>query len=298
MSARKKLLLIVNPCAGTRRIVGQLPDVVRRLSAGGYDVDVKFTQATGDATDYVLRLWREYALIVCSGGDGTLNECVCGLMQLAEAERPPIGYIPAGSTNDFAVSLKLPTDIGSAADRIVSGQARALDAGAFGARHFMYVASFGAFTESSYSTSQNLKNVLGHTAYILDGIRSLGSIGYTELEGEADGEAFSGRYIFGSVSNSTSLGGVFKLKSGLVDFSDGRFELLLVRYPSNAGEFMRILQSMSAGNFEDKSILFRHVQQARFRFSQPTAWSLDGEGSGPVEEVSVQTCAGALRMIL
>lgn len=299
MSDRRRLLLIVNPTSGQKKIIPLLPEVFARLSSGGYDVDVKFTLRRGDAAEYVRTLGLTYDTVACCGGDGTLNECVTGLMDLPEAERPAIGYIPCGSTNDFAASLKLPTDILAAADRVAGGEPKSLDIGGFGDRFFTYVASFGAFTESSYSTPQSLKNALGHLAYILDGIKSIGSIRYTELSATAEGEEFSGKFIFGAVCNSTSMGGLLKLKPGQVDFADGLFELMLIRYPENPAELVRILQALTTSRFEDVAgISFRHCREASFRLAAPTPWTIDGEFGGKVTEVTVRNLHNVIRMIL
>lgn len=294
----KKMLLIVNPTSGQKKILPQLPTVFKILSAGEHDLYLKFTSARGDATEYVRTLGADFDTVVCAGGDGTLNECVTGLMTLPADRRPKIGYIPCGSTNDFAASLKLPTEILAAAERIAAGNSKRLDVGAFGDRYFTYTASFGAFTESSYSTPQSLKNVLGHLAYILDGIKSITSIRYTELSVSSDGETLSGKYIFGGICNSTSMGGVMKLKGDQVDFSDGLFELMLIRYPRSAAELARIIQAVTTCTFDGDLVSFRHCREAQFTMKEPTPWTIDGEFGGRVEEICVKNLPGAMDMIL
>ena len=292
----QNVLFIVNPCAGKRRIVPHLFSLVKTFTDRGADVDIRLTGARGEATELVASRGEQYDQVVCGGGDGTLNEVICGLMRLPPERRPRVGYIPAGSTNDFANSLGLPSDLIAAAEVAAAGVPSALDVGRFDDRYFSYVASFGAFTESSYATSQSMKNALGHLAYILNGAKSISSISATELSAEADGETLEGRFIFGGVCNSTSMGGVVKLKGGLVDFSDGLMELMLIRYPTNAGELGRCVRSLLTSDFDPQMVLFRHVRQVTFRLPKPVVWTLDGEKAEAGEEVRVECIPGAMTM--
>ncbi len=292
----KKMLLIVNPCAGKRAIVGLLPKVTALLAQGGWDADVKFTLARGDAARWVRELHAGYDLIACCGGDGTLNECITGAMALPPEERPALGYIPSGSTNDFANSLHIPAGILPAAKALAGGEPHRLDVGRFQDRYFSYVASFGAFTKSSYSTPQSMKNAIGHLAYILDGARSIGSIRSTELSVEADGFSEEGKFIFGGVCNSTSMGGVVKIKEDLVDFSDGLLELVLIRHPRNPAELARTVRAVTSGTFRDDCILFRHCRAAAFRMKEPAPWTLDGEFAEGAAEISVACAPGAITL--
>ena len=202
----KTLLFIVNPRAGKTKSSAPLFDAVATFGRAGYLVRVMLTQAAGDAARFAAQWGGAYDLVVCAGGDGTLNETLSGLMQLEN--RPPVGYLPNGSTNDFAASLRIPSSVQQAARAVVEGTPHPLDLGAHNDRYFSYVASFGAFTKASYSASQETKNALGHFAYILEGIKNLDSLRPYRCGVEADGESFDGDFIFGAVCNSTSLGGL------------------------------------------------------------------------------------------
>ena len=199
----KKLLFIVNPRAGKTKSTAPLFDAVAAFSRAGYLVRVFVTEAGGQARDIAAKWGGQYDLVVCAGGDGTLNETLCGLMTLPQ--RPPVGYIPHGSTNDFAASLHIPSQPMAAANAIANcEQPRLLDLGQHNGRYFAYVASFGAFTRASYSATQAAKNALGHLAYIFEGMNDLDSLRPYCCRIEADGETFEGEYIFGAVCNSTS----------------------------------------------------------------------------------------------
>ena len=227
----KKNLMIMNPCSGKRQANKLLTDMVELFTKNGYMTTVLTTTARGDGTLYAAEHGGDFDLITCVGGDGTFNEVVAGIVE--SNRKIPVGYIPAGSTNDFANSLGLSTDVMKAARDIISGEKISLDIGSFNGRKFSYVASFGAFTQTSYSTPQSVKNMLGHLAYILEGVTSLTSIRPQHLRIEANGVVYDGDYIFGAVSNSTSLAGILTLSPEYVDMGDGLFELLLVKMPRN-----------------------------------------------------------------
>lgn len=239
----KKLLFIVNPRAGKTKSRAPLFDAAAEFSRAGYLVNIFVTEAGGQARDMAARCGGDYDLIVCAGGDGTLNETLSGVMQLPQ--RPPLGYLPCGSTNDFAASLHLPTAMDEAARAAVCGAPYPLDVGRHNDRYFAYVASFGAFTRSSYSATQAAKNALGHFAYILEGLGDLDSLRPYRCAVEADGEHFEGEFIFGAVCNSTSLGGLVKLDPACVRMDDGMFELLLLRMPKSALDLQNLINVMT-----------------------------------------------------
>ena len=215
----KKMLFIMNPFAGQKRANRQLSDLLLMFANAGYDVITHMTTGTGSAVEAVERLAGEVELIVCCGGDGTFNETVSGLLKSGADVK--LGYIPAGSTNDFAASLKLSTNILQAAQDILEGEATPYDVGKFGDRYFSYVASFGAFTRASYATPQSVKNALGHTAYVLEGIQELSQIRKEHIRMEMDGEVVEDDFLFGAICNSTSVGGILTLDPKQVDMADG-----------------------------------------------------------------------------
>ena len=272
----KKLLLILNPCSGKKKASHALADVVNVFNRGGYDVTVYITAARGDATKVVAQRAPEFDLVVCAGGDGTFNETISGL--LAGGHDTPIGYLPAGSTNDFASSLHLSKNLVEAARDIVEGTPRRLDVGRFNDRYFSYVASFGAFTRASYATSQNVKNALGHLAYILSGIKELAYIRSRRLRFTLDdGRVLEDEYIFGAISNSTSVAGILTLSEDLVDMNDGVFELLLVRKPENLLELNDCVLALTTQDYHTPMLTFTSARSVEIEAPEDMDWTLDGE---------------------
>lgn len=280
----KKMLFVMNPWAGMRKANRYLPDIINLFNRAGYTVTAHMTAGPGDGMAVVEQMASEMDMVVCCGGDGTFNEAVNGLLRCGKDV--PIGYIPAGSTNDFATSLKLPTTVMKAAEAIVEGQPRRYDVGLFADRYFTYVASFGVFTKSSYATPQNVKNALGHTAYVLSGIQELSQLGTTHMRLELDGEVIEDDFLFGAVSNSTSVGGVLTLDPKQVDMQDGKFELLLVRRPRNLMELSECIQALQTQKYNCSVITFRSASHVRVSSNEAVTWTLDGERAdvqGPVE---------------
>ena len=277
----KKVLLIVNPKAGKAKLKsksdGSMFDAVCAFSEAGYLVDARLTRDRGHATELARELGGSYDLVVCCGGDGTLNETICGLME-CEGRRPPLGYLPAGTTNDFASSLHLSKDAAAAARVATCGIPTPIDVGRFNGRYFVYIASFGAFTQTAYAVPQSLKNALGHTAYMLEAVRQLPSIHHSiPLSIIADGENLDGEYLFGSISNSTSIGGLMKLAPSEVQLDDGKSELLLVRNPKNPLEIQALAAALLAQNYNHEGIVYRHVSHIEITTEDDVPWTLDGE---------------------
>ena len=283
----KKMLFIMNPFAGQKRANRQLSDLLLLFTKAGYDVITHMTTGPGSASEAAERLAGEVDLIVCCGGDGTFNETVSGLLKSGRDVN--LGYIPAGSTNDFAASLKLSSNILQAAQDILEGEPVPYDVGKFGDRYFSYVASFGAFTRASYATPQSVKNALGHTAYVLEGISEISQIRPEHVRLELDGEIVEGDFLFGAISNSTSVGGILTLDESQVDMGDGKFEILLVRAPKDileVGECIRALQSQT---YNCAMITFRSAERVRITASEDMDWTLDGEREpGHREPVQVE----------
>ena len=235
-------------------------------------------------------------LITAIGGDGTFNEVVSGVIQ--SGHRVPIGYIPAGSTNDFASSLEIPKNILAAARDVVNGEPVSFDVGSFNGRNFSYVASFGAFTKASYATPQNVKNALGHLAYILEGINSISSIRNEHMIIEADGQVYEDDYIFGAISNSTSLAGILTLNPKFVDMSDGRFELLLVKAPKDLMDLAEIVYMLNSQNYESNRLVFINGSEFKIHADKNTSWSLDGEYQEGCEEIEVRNLHHAIELMM
>lgn len=292
----EKLLLIYNPNSGTRKSARHLSDVAEIFTEGGYMVTAMPTMKRGDATEYVERFGKDYNFVVVMGGDGTYNEVVSGYVQ--SGLKTPIGYIPAGSTNDFAQSLSLSKDIITATKDIVHGTPHGIDVGTFNGRTFTYVASFGAFTKASYDTPQSIKNALGHAAYILSGATSIPDIRPIHAIIRTDREVYEGDYLFGAVSNSTSMGGVLKLKPEDVDMSDGLFELLLLRTSSDVLEIGDLVRAVAEQKY-DTTPMLTFVESTRFEIDIPEAvdWSLDGEYQKGVQHIVIENKPCAVNLI-
>ena len=293
----KKLLFVLNPCAGTRKANKVLPALLALFNRAGYDVLTFITGASGEAIDEVAAKAADMDLIVCCGGDGTFNETVTG--SLKSGASTPVGYIPTGSTNDFAGSLGLPLDPLKAAKQIIDGTPQQYDIGQFNMRYFTYVASFGAFTRSSYATSQNVKNALGHTAYLLSGISDLMQIHSIPVRMELDSsEVLEGDYVFGAICNSTSIGGVMKLNPSVVDMSDGLFEILLIRAPKDLSELTECITAIQKQQYDGcRMITFRSAKSIKVTASPALAWTLDGEMETGNGDIAVENLQHAITLI-
>lgn len=292
----KKLLFVMNPRAGHRKANRHLAEILAIFNRAGYRVDTYMTAGPGDGVQVVTRRAAEVDLVVCCGGDGTFNETVTGMLQ--SDIQVPIGYIPAGSTNDFAASLHLPTNPVKAAQAIVEGQPMTYDVGRFGQRYFAYVASFGAFTRASYATPQSIKNALGHTAYILEGITELPQIHKTHVRLELDGgRVVEDDFIFGAISNSTSVGGVLTLDPKQVDMRDGLFELLLVRAPRDLAELGECIKALRTHQYNCRMITFLSASSVAVTADPHMCWTLDGEKEEGHHRVQVENLRHAIRLI-
>lgn len=292
----RRLLLIINPAAGVRKANRHLTAMVALFNAHGYICTVYCTAGRGDATRIAQEHAGDFDLVVCVGGDGTLNEVLGGVID--SKAHTPIGYIPAGSTNDFASSLNLSRDVLTAAQDIMEGAPKPLDAGSFNGRRFSYVASFGAFTGASYATPQSSKNLLGHLAYILEGMKDLPNIRPVRLALEASGQRFEGEYIFGAVSNATSIGGVLTLDKQLVAMDDGLFEITLIKSPQSLSELNRIVVSLQTQQYDGDLISFCLADRAIVSAGADMPWTLDGEYDPGSESILIENLHHAYRMVV
>lgn len=282
----KRLLLVVNPHAGKGRIKNQLFGIVNLFSTAGYEVTVYPTKKALDAQRVVRERAAAYELLVCAGGDGTLSEVVRGLMEIET--RPPVGYIPAGTTNDFASSLKLPKNMLKAASTVVQGELFPCDIGSFNDLFFTYVAAFGAFTDVPYATSQQFKNILGHLAYLLEGIKRLPTIRSFALRIEHDGEVIEDRFMFGMITNSTSTGGFKGLTGKGVKLDDGLFEASFIKMPNNLLDLQTIITALLRQEVNPRWICSFRTSRMRIVSDKELPWTIDGEFGGAMKEVEIQ----------
>ncbi len=295
----KKLLFIVNPRAGKTKSSAPLFEAVSIYSEAGYLVSVRQTRGRGDATVLAETLGADCDLIVCHGGDGTLNETINGVMRIPKEKRPMVSYLPGGSTNDFAASLNISSDPAAAARSAMRMQPRALDIGLFGRRNFVYVASFGAFTRTTYTVSQDIKNVFGHLAYLLEGVKDLDTLCPYRMRITADGEVFDGEYLFGAVSNSTSIAGLMKLSPEMVGFNDGLFELLLVPVPRTPAVMQALLRTLISQDYRNSDgMIFRQVRHVTAETEEEIPWTLDGEYEPGAPRVEIGIEESGITMLL
>lgn len=295
----ERLLLIINPVSGRLRARASMFDILEGICAEGYHPTVVLTEYRGHARRLAASAAAEgYSRIICCGGDGTLNEVISGLVESGAGDDISIGYIPAGSTNDFAASLGIPTaDLAAAAKTAASGEDLTLDIGRFGEdRYFTYIASFGAFTAASYATPQNVKNNVGHAAYVIEGIKEFFRIKPIKVICDDGERVLRGDYVFGGVTNSRSVGGLVKLRPELVGLNDGVFEVILIKRPKNVDELNQIVQALLTSNLNCKMIDFFRASTVRFKLPGDTVWTLDGERAECGGKVEISVIGNAIKI--
>lgn len=292
----KKMIFIYNPNAGKGLLKPRLSDILDIFIKAGYEVTVYPTQSYRDAYKKVSKLKEYYDLVVCSGGDGTLDEVVTGMMQ--REEKIPIGYIPTGTTNDFANSLHIPKDILMAADVAVNGAVFSCDVGRFNDDIFVYIAAFGLFTDVSYQTKQNIKNVLGHLAYVLEGVKRLYNVPSYRIKVTHDEEVIEDEFVFGMVTNSRSVGGFRSMIGKNVVFDDGEFEVTLIKTPKNPIELQEIVASLLIEQINKKHMYTFKTSRITFESVEEIPWTLDGEFGGEHDIVQVSNEKQALQIVV
>ena len=294
---KKKLMLIINPAAGRGGYKQGFTEALKILNDGGYRTTLFFTAGARDATEYAGRYAHDFDAVACIGGDGTLSEVIAGLMRVPSP--PPLGYIPMGTANDVATTLGLPkNDTVGAALRLVRGSAHPYDVGGFGAdEYFAYIAAFGAFTEVSYATPQDMKKRLGHLAYVLQGMAALPKLESYNTRVEYDGGVVEAPLVYGSMSNSTSVAGIVKLREEMVCLGDGMSELVLVKDPGSIEGFSEIVTSVLSQRYDSNKLIILHTTRAKFTFEKPVAWTRDGEAGGEYAEVELKNYAAPIELI-
>ncbi len=292
---KKKMLFIYNPRAGKSQIRSNLLDMIDIFVKAGYEVTAYPTQAQGDGIRAVTeRQIGYYDMIACSGGDGTLDEVVTGMMRCEK--RLPIGYVPAGTTNDFAGSLGIPRSMDKAARVIVDGKSFRCDVGGFNENIFVYIAAFGLFTDVSYETRQDMKNVLGHMAYVLEGMRKLSKVRSYTMKVTSGDRAIEGDFIFGMITNSLSVGGFKKITGDNVKLDDGVFEVTLIKRPGNPVELNTIMAAMVNRNIDTDLMECFTASELQIESTEEIAWTLDGEFGGRHSRVEIRNYKQALEI--
>ncbi len=282
----RRLYFIYNPHAGKEHIRGRLYGIIQAMADADYEITIYPTKGYLDARDKIMALPEGYDLVVCSGGDGTLDEVVSGMMH--REKKLPIGYIPAGTCNDFARSLKIPGDMAKAARIAVRGERFGCDVGSFNDRNFVYIAAFGIFTDVSYSTRQEIKNALGHMAYLLEGMKRLNNVKSYPMKVTSEEQSFEGEFLFGMVTNSKSVGGFKSIIGKNVFFDDGVYEMTFIRRPNNPIEIQEILAALLVERIDSKYMYSFRSSRVTVEAREPVPWTLDGEFGG--EHTSVEIC--------
>jgi len=288
------MMLIINPHSGRGLSKTALGTIVSKLCDADYSVTVYFSH---DETpeELVYTHAEKHDLVVCVGGDGTLSGVISGLLRAGTAI--PLGYIPAGTANDVAHTLALSRDPSIAAKKILEGKPVAIDIGRFYERYFTYIAAFGAFTGVSYSTPQSAKRALGPLAYIFGGIADVATIKPRRTIVEYDGKTIEGDFIFGGVTNSTSIAGFIKLNPERVDLSDGEFEIILVKQPVVLADFLDIMSSVTVHTYDGDNVNMLHASNVRFIFEEEVPWTVDGEDGGKHKKVEIINCHKAVKIV-
>lgn len=283
---KKKLLFIYNPKAGKGLIRNNLLDILDTFARYEYEITALPTRWSGEARDAAAAMGNDYDLLVCSGGDGTLNEVAAGMIE--GSIRTPLGYIPAGSTNDFASSLGISRKMEQAAEDAVCGEIFPCDMGKFNGKTFVYVAAFGLFTDVSYQTSQELKNTLGHFAYILEGVKRLGGVKAHRMTVESEECSCTGEFVFGMVTNSNSVGGFKNMTGKNVELNDGMLEVTLIRMPKNPIDIQTLVSGLLRRDEKCEFILGFKTKRMRITCEEQVAWTLDGEFGGEHGTVEIE----------
>lgn len=293
---KKKLLFIFNPRSGKGQIKNRLMEILDIFVKSGYEVTVHPTQKKNDAMEVVMRESENYDLLVCCGGDGTLDEVVNGMMNVEE--KIPVGYIPSGSTNDFAQSLRIPKNMLKAADIAVNGRDFLCDIGTFNNDYFVYIAAFGLFTDVSYQTSQNLKNVFGHGAYLLEGAKRLVDIPSYVMEVTVGDQVVIDEFVYGMITNSISVGGIKNITGSDVELNDGLFEVNLIKMPQNPIQLNEIVTNLVRPKAAETPYIYSFkTDHIKLRCeSQKIPWTLDGEFGGNHKEVEISIKNKAIKL--
>lgn len=293
----KKMLLILNPKSGRCKGVRRLSEVIQVAQNRGYFPQVLVTQKQGDAQEFARLYGGQVDLVACIGGDGTFSEVASGM--IAGGHAVPLGYIPAGSTNDYAASLGLSADMKTAAEDMFDGEIKAFDVGCMDGRYFTYVTAFGMPAKASYSAPQDLKNVFGHFAYILEGICDLRSLKAEHARIEMDGETVEGDYLMGTISNTTSIGGILQFNPDDVLLNDGYLELMLVSKPASIKDFSQLVSALTSKRYTECScITFRKTRSLRIVADNPMPWTVDGEFMEDCSEAKIHAVADAIRVVV
>lgn len=295
--AKKKMFFLYNPHAGKSQIKSRLADIINVFMRAEYEIQVYATQEPEEAIGAVRQYAAEADCLVVSGGDGTLNEAICGLMQLPREQRPVVGYLPAGTTNDFAYTHRLSKDMVAAAETVVNGVREVVDLGLFEDRYFTYVAGFGAFTDVPYKTPQEMKAILGHPAYLLEGVLRLGDLRPHRMRIELENETMEGEFLLGLISNSERVAGFKGLHGKDISINDGLLEVLLIRNPKNPADLSQTLMGLLQPESQSPMVYRTKTKWIRLICEEALDWVLDGEFGGNKSDVTIEAVPSAVEIL-
>lgn len=292
---KKKMLFVYNPMAGKEQIREHLSDIIQIFCKANFEITIVATQASGEVTKLVAKKGAKYDYLVCSGGDGTMNEMAAGLMCLEK--KPICGYIPAGTVNDFASSLRIPKVMPEAAELITRGDVFECDLGRFNDRYFTYVAGFGAFTEVSYQTPQDLKNTFGKTAYFVEALRHVSEIKPHHMKIEYDDGAIEDEFLLGLVSNSESVSGYKAYSRQDIKMDDGLFEALFIRNVKNPIELQQVINALLTKKLDAEQMCLMRTSRLHIISDGDVQWTLDGEDGGLMDDVTIENVYHAMQIL-
>lgn len=282
----KKILFIYNPVSGKGAIKSKLSYIIETISKEGIVTTIP-TSSRGDGTKFIEQYIKDFDMVVCAGGDGTLNEVTTGYMNVDKKYRKPCAYIPSGTVNDFATSLGISKNITECVDSIAKSTIFPYDIGEFNEKYFNYIAGFGAFTQVAYTTSQNFKNTLGKTAYVLEAIKSLHKIKGIDVTIQTEKDEIKGNFIYGMICNTFSVGGIIRIGKDVVALDDGKFEAVFVKKPSNLIELQETINDALASKLNSKHFVYARSNRFRIEGKEEIEWTLDGEYGGKFKTANI-----------
>lgn len=292
----KQVLLIINPNAGKGNVQRRIPYIKRDLENTGYDVDIVYTKKKVPAKEIIREYHKKADIIICCGGDGTVNDLVSSVMELED--KPEITFIPLGTVNDFARTIGLSRKRFYMPSILKKYTRRKIDIGKFNKKYFNYVAAFGAFTKVSYVTSQKLKKYFGKWAYFIVAIKYFFKIKTYKINIDIDGKKIEKECIYGSISNSKSIGGFQWFRKRDIALDDGKFEIILINKPKHKIQYISMVFDILLKRYQSKNFFYSQGSKIEITTEKNLSWTIDGEFGGMAKEIKVENCKQAVTFII
>lgn len=280
------MLLITNPASGKGTIKKDLYKIIKNFKKLKFKIDLKYTNIDYNASKIVMNYDKECDVIIVLGGDGTLNEVVTGLTE--SNKKIKVGFIPIGTTNDFAKSLRIKKNRIELSKTILDKDIKNCDTGKINDKYFNYVAAFGVFTETSYATSREQKRKFGRLAYVFNGIKELFKIKKHKAKIYVDDMIITDDFIYGGISNSKSIAGFELYDKDEVDMSDGKFEAMFIKMPKNFFRKIKLGFDLLFKNRKNSDIICFKVSKIVIEVEEPVDWTMDGEYAGRYSVVKIE----------